>query len=131
VRAILSMWPAGPIKNWQRCSLVCEITSLKAAAALETTLLAGTKSLTIDVDRTTVLRSPKGNLTWLPPVAPMMEHRGIKYEILQTADPSIIIWTVYLPQNGTKIGISLSKEEANFSAVRAIEAVAMNPKMDQ
>jgi hypothetical protein len=57
-----------------------------------------------------------------------MEHRGIQYQVLQTADPSGFIWTVYLKQNRTKIGVSFSKENAIFNAMRAIDnALTIKP----
>jgi hypothetical protein len=58
-----------------------------------------------------------------------MEHRGIQYQVLETANPAGFIWTVYLKQDRTKIGVSFSNENAIFNAMRAIDkALAMKPK---
>jgi hypothetical protein len=58
-----------------------------------------------------------------------MEHRGIQYEVLETVNPTGFIWTVYLKQNRTKIGVSFSNENAIFNAMRAIdEALGLPPK---
>jgi hypothetical protein len=50
-----------------------------------------------------------------------MEHRGIEYRVVQTANPTGWRWTVYLDGGRTKTGASFSKGRAIFNAVRAIE----------
>jgi hypothetical protein len=60
-----------------------------------------------------------------------MEHRGVQYQVLETANPTGFIWTVYLKQNRTKIGVSFSKENAIFNAVRAIDKALLKPKTDR
>jgi hypothetical protein len=50
-----------------------------------------------------------------------MEHRGIEYQIVQTACPTGWKWTVPLNEHRTKTGTSFSKGNAIFKAVSAIE----------
>jgi hypothetical protein len=50
-----------------------------------------------------------------------MEHRGIQYQVLQTANPTGFLWTVYLDEKRTRTGVSFSRENAIFNAVRAID----------
>jgi hypothetical protein len=38
-----------------------------------------------------------------------MEHRGIKYQVLQTANPTGWKWTVWLDEKMTKIGECFQK----------------------
>jgi hypothetical protein len=52
-----------------------------------------------------------------------MEHRGIQYEVVQTASPSGWIWTLELDQGRTKTGVSFSKANAIFNAETAIDKV--------
>jgi hypothetical protein len=48
-----------------------------------------------------------------------MEHRGIEYTVVQTSNPTAYMWTVYLEK--TKTGVSFSRGNAIFNAVRAID----------
>jgi hypothetical protein len=58
-----------------------------------------------------------------------MEHKGIRYEVLQTANPTGFIWTVYLDEKRTRTGVSFSRETAIHNAVRAIDkALGVQPK---
>jgi hypothetical protein len=50
-----------------------------------------------------------------------MEHKGIPYRIVQTANPPGFEWTVELDANTTQTGFSRSKGNAIFNAARAIE----------
>jgi hypothetical protein len=50
-----------------------------------------------------------------------MEHKGIPYRIVQTANPTGFTWIVELEANRTKTGFSRSRGNAIFSAARAIE----------
>jgi hypothetical protein len=50
-----------------------------------------------------------------------MEHRGIRYEVEEMIEPAGFIWTVHLGENGTKIGVSFSKENAIDGARRAVD----------
>jgi hypothetical protein len=49
-----------------------------------------------------------------------MEHRGIEYRIVQTANPTGFRWTTELDKK-TQTGVSSSKGNAIFNAVRAID----------
>jgi hypothetical protein len=57
-----------------------------------------------------------------------MEHKGIPYQVVQTASPAGWIWTAEL--NGrTRTGVSFSRANAIFNAVNAIEkALSAAPK---
>jgi hypothetical protein len=50
-----------------------------------------------------------------------MEHKGIRYQVVQTCSPTGFLWTVYLDEKSTKTGVSFSKENAVFNAERAID----------
>jgi len=50
-----------------------------------------------------------------------VEHKGIQYQVVQTANPTGFKWPVHLNENRTKTGVSTSKGNAIFSAVRAID----------
>jgi hypothetical protein len=50
-----------------------------------------------------------------------MDHKGVRYEILQTANPTGWKWFVYLPNGKTKTGVSHSKGTALFRAFKAID----------
>jgi hypothetical protein len=54
-------------------------------------------------------------------VVPAMEHKGIQYQIVQTASPTGWKWTVQIDDNRTKTGTSFSKGNAIFKAVTAID----------
>jgi hypothetical protein len=50
-----------------------------------------------------------------------MEHRGIEYQIVQTASPTGWRWTVQLNEYKSRTGTSYSKGNAIFNAVNAID----------
>jgi hypothetical protein len=50
-----------------------------------------------------------------------MEHKGIQYQVVQTANPTGFKWTVHLNENRIKTGVSYSRGTAIFHAVRAID----------
>jgi hypothetical protein len=52
-----------------------------------------------------------------------MEHKGIQYQIVQTASPTGWKWSVQIDDNRTKTGTSFSKGNAIFQAVTAINKV--------
>jgi hypothetical protein len=52
-----------------------------------------------------------------------MEHRGIEYQIVQTASPTGWKWTVQFDEAKAKTGTSYSRGNAIFNAVRAIDKV--------
>jgi len=57
-----------------------------------------------------------------------MEHKGIRYQVVQTGSPTGFLWTVYLDEKSTKTGVSFSRENAVFNAERAIDkALGRNP----
>ena len=49
-----------------------------------------------------------------------MEHKGIEYRIVQTANPTGFRWIAEL-DNKTRTGVSLSRGNAIFNAIRAID----------
>lgn len=58
-----------------------------------------------------------------------MEHRGLRYELLQMTSPSGWKWIVHLGPTKTQTGFSRSKDIAVFAATRAIDkAVEANKK---
>lgn len=50
-----------------------------------------------------------------------MEHKGIRYELLQTIRPSGWKWIVHVSTTQTRTGFSFSKELAKIAAIRAID----------
>jgi deoxyribose-phosphate aldolase len=50
-----------------------------------------------------------------------MKHRGIPYQVVQTASPTGYRWTVQLDADHVKAGTSSSKGNAIFEAVRTID----------
>jgi hypothetical protein len=56
-----------------------------------------------------------------------MEHRGIQYQVVQTANPTGWKWTIELGEGRTKTGSSFSKGNAIFRAVRAIDKAIKLP----
>jgi hypothetical protein len=60
-----------------------------------------------------------------------MEHKGIKYQVVQTANPTGWRWTVQLADNRTKTGTSYSKGNAIFRAVAAIDQALAAPPKEQ
>jgi hypothetical protein len=62
------------------------------------------------------------------PVISDMKHKGIEYQIIQSAHPTGR-WTVHLDDGHSKTGISISREYAIFDATNAIEkALSAAPK---
>jgi hypothetical protein len=58
-----------------------------------------------------------------------MEHKGIEYQIVQTAHPTGWRWIVYLHDGQTKMGVSSSRQYAIYDATNAIEkALSAPPK---
>jgi hypothetical protein len=58
-----------------------------------------------------------------------MEHKGIQYQIVQTANPTGFKWTVQLDHNRTKTGEAPSKSSAIRLALRFIDkALREQPK---
>jgi hypothetical protein len=61
------------------------------------------------------------------------EHKGIEYQVVQTASPTGWKWTVQLSEGRVKTGVTFSKGRAIFCAINAIElhqhkkAMAGNP----
>ena len=61
-----------------------------------------------------------------------MEHRGIQYQVVQTASPTGWRWTVQLDDKRIRAGISFSKGNAIFQAVTAIDkALGPPPEIDE
>jgi hypothetical protein len=50
-----------------------------------------------------------------------MEHKGIQYQVVQTASPTGFRWTVQLNENRTRTGVAREKDTAIFQAVRFID----------
>jgi hypothetical protein len=50
-----------------------------------------------------------------------MDHKGVRYELLQTVHPSGWKWIVHLSPIRTQTGFSSSKDLAIHAAKRAIE----------
>jgi hypothetical protein len=70
-----------------------------------------------------------GNLHDAHPFA-HMEHKGVEYLIVQTANPTGWKWTVHLDQTRIRTGISPTREGAIFQAIRTIDiAIATRPKI--
>ena len=58
-----------------------------------------------------------------------MEHKGIQYQVVQTANPTGWKWIVQLDEGRTKISVSPSREYAIYDATNAIEkALNQAPK---
>jgi hypothetical protein len=58
-----------------------------------------------------------------------MDHKGIRYQVVQTANPAGFKWIVHPDENRTKTGVSYSRGNAIFHAVRAIDkAVSASAK---
>jgi hypothetical protein len=51
----------------------------------------------------------------------MAEHRGIQYQIVQTANPTGFRWTVHFEEAKAKTGVSASRKGAVFEAEWAID----------
>jgi len=50
-----------------------------------------------------------------------MDHKGLRYEVLQTVHPAGWKWVAHLSPTRTQTGFSSSKEVAISAAKRAIE----------
>jgi hypothetical protein len=50
-----------------------------------------------------------------------MEHKGIHYQVVETANLTGWTWTVQLAEGRTKTGVSCSRGHAIFYAINAIE----------
>jgi hypothetical protein len=50
-----------------------------------------------------------------------MEHRGVQYQVVETAAPRGWEWTVQLAEGRTKTGVSCSRGHAVFYAMYAID----------
>jgi len=59
-----------------------------------------------------------------------MEHRGIEYQIVQTANPKGWRWIARLSEHSMKSGTSNSSGNAIFKALRAID-IALGPKVEE
>ena len=57
-----------------------------------------------------------------------MDHNGIRYEILQMANPRGWKWIVHLNNGTVKTGVSSSKGSAVFKAVKVIDAAEAKQK---
>jgi hypothetical protein len=58
-----------------------------------------------------------------------MEHRGIQYQVMQTANLTGWQCTVQLAEGCTKTGVSFSRGHAIFYAINAIDlALSASPK---
>jgi hypothetical protein len=59
-----------------------------------------------------------------------MEHKGVQYQVVQTANPTGFKWTVYLDANRTRTGVSHTMKFAILEAQRKIDQFlkAPNPK---
>jgi hypothetical protein len=68
-----------------------------------------------------------------------MEHRGIEYQVVQTASPTGFRWTVQLSAEHSRTGTSYAKGNAVFRAIgviddalakRAREGLTVEPLID-
>jgi hypothetical protein len=60
-----------------------------------------------------------------------VEHKGIPYQVVQTASPTGFLWTVQLDETRTKTGTASSKGNAIFQAVCVIDkAIRASTKTD-
>jgi hypothetical protein len=50
-----------------------------------------------------------------------MEHKGIRYDLVQALSPRGWKWVAHLSATETKTGFSYSKQMAQFAAIRAID----------
>jgi hypothetical protein len=50
-----------------------------------------------------------------------MEHKGVQYQVVQTANPTGFKWIVYLDANRTKTGVSHTIKFAILDAQRKID----------
>jgi hypothetical protein len=59
-----------------------------------------------------------------------MEHKGIPYQVVQTASPTGFRWTVEFNSNRTRIGTPAPRENAIFQAVCVIDK-AIRPRIEK
>jgi hypothetical protein len=52
-----------------------------------------------------------------------VDHKGIEYSVVQTANPTGWKWTVFLDATRTRTGIAHSRAHAVLDAERAIDKV--------
>jgi hypothetical protein len=58
-----------------------------------------------------------------------MEYKGIQYQVVQAANPTVWKWTVQLDGGHIKTGVSFLREYAIYDATNAIEkALSVVPK---
>jgi len=57
----------------------------------------------------------------------MLEHRGIQYQIVRTANPTGYRWTIYLEGNRARSGTCFTTEDAVYEVKRAV-AKSMSEK---
>jgi hypothetical protein len=50
-----------------------------------------------------------------------MQHKGVQYQVVETANLTGWQWTVQLAEGRTKTGMSYSRAHATFHAINAIE----------
>jgi hypothetical protein len=50
-----------------------------------------------------------------------MQHKGVQYQVVETANPMGWIWTVQFAEGRTKTGVSYSRGHAIFYAINAID----------
>ena len=53
----------------------------------------------------------------------MVEHKGVQYQVVETASPTGWKWTVQLADGRTITGVSFSRGHAIFYAINAIDKV--------
>jgi hypothetical protein len=61
------------------------------------------------------------NLETLRPLFQVMEHKGIRYELLQSVSPAGWRWVAHTSLTEPKMGFSRSKQLAEFAAQSAID----------
>jgi hypothetical protein len=57
-----------------------------------------------------------------------MDHKGIEYQIVQTANPTGFKWVVHLDATKTRTGITSSRKAAIFEAQWAIDKALNDPR---
>jgi hypothetical protein len=53
----------------------------------------------------------------------MVEHKGVQYQVVESANPTGWKWTVQLADGRTITGVSFSRGHAIFYAINAIDKV--------
>jgi hypothetical protein len=59
-----------------------------------------------------------------------MEHRGVQFQVVQTANPTGWKWTVQLDCNRTRTGETISKAAAIYKAKMTINSVRPRSRND-